>query len=210
MVGTEAAAWAALGKMLVQQRVQLDPRYMNRSLFAAERHINGRLAADIEKGRRQNYDAATVAAVEVAYGLPSGAIARAIARALSGDDPGPVPPAAHRPPPGPAGDGYLPTWDGPADLLARCELEVAEEVLAATEVHGPNPPAAVIFPGDSPIAVWERNVWSDEGLSRKVRQRMVAIGRAERARGAGEGRRGRTGLCPDCLSRSQFALIATL
>ena len=68
------ADWKRLGAQLTQRRVELDPRYMNRSLFCAERGLNYRLTYDIESGARTNYGTITLRAIEVAYGLAMGAI----------------------------------------------------------------------------------------------------------------------------------------
>jgi len=68
------ADWKRLGTALTQRRVEIDPRYMNRSLFCAERGLNYRLTYDIEAGARTNYGAITLRAIEVAYELEVGAI----------------------------------------------------------------------------------------------------------------------------------------
>lgn len=76
----DSKAWERLGQMLVRRRVELDPRYA-RSLqvFADERHINYRLAWDIEGARRVNYTRASLALVELAYGLEHGSVEEALA-----------------------------------------------------------------------------------------------------------------------------------
>lgn len=70
----------------MRRRIELDPRYANRQVFAAERGINYRIVSSFERGERSNYDASTIAAIEVGYGLRPGAIAGA----LDGGDLGPV------------------------------------------------------------------------------------------------------------------------
>jgi hypothetical protein len=80
MDGAEtAAAWARLGKLLTERRARLDPRYMNRRLFASERGLDYRLVSDIEKARRQTFEGSTLAAIEAAYQLQPGAIGRFLA-----------------------------------------------------------------------------------------------------------------------------------
>lgn len=73
-----ASSWARLGEMLVQRRVEIDPRYRNRRLFAAERGLNWRLLYDIERAKRTNFESETLAAIEVAYSLVPGSIPRAL------------------------------------------------------------------------------------------------------------------------------------
>lgn len=68
-----------VGLLLVQRRIEIDPRYRNRRTFAAERGMNWRLLHDIERAKRANFEPETLAAVEVAYDLAPGAIARALA-----------------------------------------------------------------------------------------------------------------------------------
>jgi hypothetical protein len=71
--------WIKMGEKLVRRRIELDPRYVNRQLFATERGVSYRIATDIEKGRRANYEQGTIAAIEVAYSVTPGSIARALA-----------------------------------------------------------------------------------------------------------------------------------
>ena len=79
MAITESAAWTRLGELLIQRRVQLDPRYRNRRLFAIERGLDSRLVADIERARRQNFEGVTLAAaIEAAYRLEPGSIGRTL------------------------------------------------------------------------------------------------------------------------------------
>jgi hypothetical protein len=65
----DMTTWKRLGQLLEQQRVQLDTRYANMTLFAAERGVDYRLCWDAEHGARDNYRRATLAALEIAYGL---------------------------------------------------------------------------------------------------------------------------------------------
>ena len=81
------APWARLGKLLIQRRAQLDPRYMNRRLFADDRGLDYRLVADIERARRQNFEESTLAAIEVAYAWAPDSILRV----LADGDPMPLP-----------------------------------------------------------------------------------------------------------------------
>ncbi len=73
-----ATSWTRLGELLVQRRVEIDPRYRNRQLFADERGLNWRLLHDIERAKRTNFEPETLAAVEVAYSLAPGSVVRAL------------------------------------------------------------------------------------------------------------------------------------
>lgn len=82
-----AADWERLGEQLTRRRVELDPRYANRTAFAAERGIDYRLAYDVEEAKRANFRPATIAAIEVAYAVAPGSVRRA----LEGGDLEPLP-----------------------------------------------------------------------------------------------------------------------
>jgi hypothetical protein len=71
--------WTRLGELLVRRRIELDPRYVNRQLFSNERGVHYRTVSDIERHRRDNYEAVTIAAIEVAYALTPGSIGRVLA-----------------------------------------------------------------------------------------------------------------------------------
>jgi hypothetical protein len=65
----DKAARQRLGRLLTQARVELDPRYRNRALFARERGINYRLAQDAENAATEvGGDYATRVAISLAYG----------------------------------------------------------------------------------------------------------------------------------------------
>lgn len=67
------------------RRIELDPRYRNRTLFVAERADAGpqssayRTVFDLERARRTNYEPATLAFVESLYQLVPGCIAEYLA-----------------------------------------------------------------------------------------------------------------------------------
>lgn len=73
------ANWKQLGEQLVRRRIELDPRYANRRLFADERGVNYRTVSDVERGRRDNYEDATITALEVAYAVKPGSVSHALA-----------------------------------------------------------------------------------------------------------------------------------
>lgn len=62
-------AWERLGRLLISRRVQIDPAFRNRQKFIAATGLHERLVSDLERGRRFSYRAATIDAVEAAYGL---------------------------------------------------------------------------------------------------------------------------------------------
>lgn len=80
-----AEAWAALGDLLLKRRIELG--HPKRAPFAeAAGFRNDRVLFDLEKGRRDNYDPATLALVERAYQWQPGAIEAFVSR---GVDPAP-------------------------------------------------------------------------------------------------------------------------
>lgn len=72
------AIWAALGRLLMARRVQLDPAWTNRKLFAEDNQLSRqyRTISDIETGRRDDYSAPILALIERAYRYETGSIAR--------------------------------------------------------------------------------------------------------------------------------------
>lgn len=97
----DPAAWKRLGEQLTLRRAEIDPRYANRTLFAAERDIDYRLAYDIEEGRRSNYRTTTLAGIATAYAVTLDSM-RAVLSAdgrLEGTRQPPAPPAGTTVPP---------------------------------------------------------------------------------------------------------------
>lgn len=66
----------SLGAALKARRVELDPAYKNRALFAQHTGLNYRLIGDIEQARRDVYRGTTMQAIERAYRLKPGSIQR--------------------------------------------------------------------------------------------------------------------------------------
>ncbi|MEU8151690.1 hypothetical protein [Nonomuraea sp. NPDC048901] len=82
-MSTDAPDWKALGDLLVIRRVQLHPQYKNRRKFVADTHSGSsdswyRMITSIETGARDNYGRETLAAMEVAYQLEAGSLARTL------------------------------------------------------------------------------------------------------------------------------------
>lgn len=121
------ANWKRLGEQLVRRRIELDPRYSNRQLFAAERGVNYRVVSDVERGRRDNYEDGTVTALEVAYAVAPGSIGRALAGGGLDPLPAPAPPEPGAPrtpfadlaPAEPADDTAWDLFPDPADKTLR-------------------------------------------------------------------------------------------
>lgn len=87
MSSHDREAWERLGEMLVRRRLELDPRYRNRRTFTREHAPDlYRIVNDIELGRRDNYEPATLAAIEAAYQLPLGGIGRFLDGQLAAAD----------------------------------------------------------------------------------------------------------------------------
>jgi hypothetical protein len=76
-------AWARLGRLLMERRARLNPRWTVRKAFAADVGLNAGLIRDIETAQRDTYTPATLAAVETAYRYAPGSIANV----LEGGDP---------------------------------------------------------------------------------------------------------------------------
>jgi hypothetical protein len=66
--------WDEVATRLKRRRVELDPRYRNRTTFSAERNINLKLAQDIENCDRRNFDETTLTIIEMAYAWAPGSI----------------------------------------------------------------------------------------------------------------------------------------
>lgn len=121
--------WQRLGELLIRRRLDLDPRYRNRQVFADERGAEYRIVSDIERGRRSNFHAATIANIERAYGLSSGAIARYVDGGEL-DEPRP-----RAPEPPPAGRRLKVLETGDEAGLRPYIREVAQELCRAAEKH---------------------------------------------------------------------------
>lgn len=136
-----AADWERLGELLTRRRVDLDPRFQNRTVFAEERGLNYRLAYDIEEAKRSNFRPATLAAIASAYAVT----AESVSAVLRGDgELEPLPADAPRitavPAPVPPG-ATLSAIDRIAALIATAtpaELEIldatVEGIVAGDEV----------------------------------------------------------------------------
>jgi hypothetical protein len=161
--------WARVGGQLSHRRVEIDPRYRNRRLFAEERGVNWRLLHDLERAKRTNFEPETLTAFEVAYSLVRGSFTRSLA---GGElEPLPVegqPPAgAGSPPLSPVADDVDP------EALAPFIAGVWREVGAAVaEHHREDPAGAQIF--DDPQ---EQRIWDSSGplKTREEKVHLIAL-----------------------------------
>jgi hypothetical protein len=160
------AQWERLGELLLQRRAQLDPRYGRRTRFADERHLDYRIAYEVEKARRHNFGDGTLAAIEAAYELAPGSIMRTVA----GGPLEPRPGAGHEgatghdrlravagpePPIEPAPASVPVSFDMVTQLVRPALITSATAIRAHAEaVLARNPAArgADIFPGEPDLA----------------------------------------------------------
>lgn len=118
MPPADRTAWARLGRLLAERRVQISPRYANRRLFAGEREMNWRTLHDIELAKRGNFRPETMRAFEAAYMLVPGSLDRV----LAGGDLEPLP-VARATAPEPARRGGEPQGDAAWDLFPDDETK---------------------------------------------------------------------------------------
>ena len=114
MPPADRTAWARLGRLLAERRVQISPRYANRRLFAADREMNWRTLHDIELAKRDNFRPDTMRAFEAAYMLVPGSLDRTLA---DGELEPLPPPRAAAPEPAPARRDGEPQDDAAAKLF---------------------------------------------------------------------------------------------
>ena len=139
--------WQLLGPLLIQRRTALDPRYHNRTTFAEVTGLNYRVVYDIEEARRTNFGGSILAAIEAAYRLEPGSIARFLTGA----------PLDVQPSAGGRDSTVTPVPEPPApvhsDVPALNRLPVKQrfidEVRADLEARKP------------PQGAWEETIWND-------------------------------------------------
>lgn len=130
---TASPAWERVGEQLVRRRIEVDPRYSNRQTFADERGVNYRTISDIERGRRDNYEDATIAALEVAYVVRPGSIRRAVD---DGGDLEPATAAAPSRPLRPVSTPPMPSPGSPAEEILAGLLASYPDDKVVTDVLG--------------------------------------------------------------------------
>lgn len=196
--------WQRLGELLIRRRLDLDPRYRNRQVFAAERGVEYRIVSDFERHRRSNYHAVTIAEIERAYDLPPGSVGRV----LAGGDLEPAPDAPRRA----SGPTEEPADPGVINLARQYGIDasnpddpwirpVRQEIADAIMVHGADAAGSQIF-RDQPASHIEAAIWDDPRMNRKSKEAFIALMRADRAGSeAGQGNgASRIGLAPPVAS----------
>jgi hypothetical protein len=137
-----------LGQLLIRKRLDLDPRYRNRQVFADERGVEYRIVSDIETARRENFQAVTIAELEHAYALAPGAIGRFIDR---GGELEPAPAVADL-----AAAAASRRREQDADPeLAPFLQSVREDLAKAMARYGPGFTGAQAFAKAAEAAVWD-------------------------------------------------------
>jgi hypothetical protein len=157
--------------MLIQRRTALNPRWHNRTEFAQATGLSYRLVYDAEEARRSNFGTSTLAALEAAYRLTPGSIARF----LAGGELEPQEAAASLPEPAPP-RRQLRILDDPSISASElaAELAVVEAELAAR-----------VPPRDSD----EARIWQMPDLLPDERRKFVAVLRILRRGPGGERKR---------------------
>lgn len=152
MSSHDREAWERLGEMLVRRRLELDPRYRNRRTFTREHAPDlYRIVNDIELGRRDNYEPATLAAIEAAYSLPAGTIGRLL-------------------------DGQLATSDGPSAAPERTPRTRVIPALRRTPALEPY--AAVVeleHKAQIPPRAGEQDVWDSDAFGDEEKVNFIAM-----------------------------------
>lgn len=165
-------AWERLGRLLIEWRARLDPRYTRRKDFAAEVGLNYGLVRDIETAQRDTFTAATIVAIERAYQLAPGSIEEALAggELTPAVEPGALPGLAAQ-----MHGTVAPA--GQEDELRSALLEVAKR-LSTDELR------AILRERDARLAAdagfddewsgpYEAQIWAMDGLSRFARRNAI-------------------------------------
>jgi hypothetical protein len=188
---TDSDVWQRLGNLLMRRRIELDPRYKNRTLFTAERGVEYRIVNAIERGERSNYDQITITSLEVAYGLAPGAVSRYLAEVtdrlelLSDAGPPTAPPAEGSPRHNfPEREDISPARIAPYVALVR------QDLAAAIVRYGTGHTGAQAFSAPYEAAVWDR-----VSMPASDREELIALFRLFADEGTGTGGEGsETGL----------------
>jgi hypothetical protein len=166
---------AGLGKLLEARRGELG--YESRPAFERATGLNTRLAADVEKGYRDNFKPDTIGRIAAAYQVTSGSMMAV----LRGDAAELVPAAPPRPPPAPpVPAGGVPSWM--TEEEKRRLQPWADEIWERLVRHGQDASGAVLFgAGTQDAADWDawkaRGVWSLRemvAMAAEVRRRLDA------------------------------------
>ena len=178
--------WEALGALLVQRRTALNPRWHNRTAFAEATGLSYRLVYDAEEARRTNFGNSALAAIEAAYRLEPGAIARFLAGGQLGYQP--LPQEAAKPHGSLTG---IPVIDQAAtdEELEPYVRQIRRQIADAVADYGPEVSGEIIFgPGH------EADAWNAKMMPPDATVKMLALFRLFAARNVGGEHGARTGL----------------
>lgn len=162
-----------LGDLLRYRRIELNPAWQNREVFAAAHDISARVLSALENGKRFNFEPGTRARIEVAYQLAPGSLQRTAAA-------GPLEPAAT--PGRPATQLTLvPVDDAAAERRRLADQWAAmvtapvgpelREVKAVIDAAPPGATGSEIFPGQPALA----GIWDLREVPPQVRMLLVAV-----------------------------------
>jgi hypothetical protein len=179
-----------LGAQLTERREELDPRYYTREVFAAERGINLRMAADLEKGRPRNFTPLTLRdTVAPAYQVTYESVLDAADGGRLVAVPG-SPPVSAATPSSPAIPGSGDSRTGPMlgmiadaapdDDVAPFLKQVRTELAAAFAEYGPEFTGSQAF-----TARHEIDTWDNPRLGGAEKERLIATLRLFRSEGTG-------------------------
>jgi hypothetical protein len=172
-------AWERLGRLLIERRARLNPRYATRKVFASETQLNLGLVRDIETAQRASFTPATIAKLEQAYQLAPGAIGRALAggELEEAQQPGGLPPLSMQAQGTVGREESLPDGELRATLIEvarRLPVEDLRAVLQEKE-RGEEPEGGLYADAD------ERRIMEMESLSPYVRHHLVVALHTARA-----------------------------
>lgn len=201
-----------LGELLIRRRLDLDPRYRNRQVFADERGVEYRIVSDIERARRSNFHAVTIAEIERAYKLPAGAVARY----LDGGSLEPQPLAdtgAPRALHAPAARALVDFTEGEKPEVLRPYIEpvlraaydaldvldrLGGDIPDPSEVPGMEQAVAAVPGALLPLTPKETDLWDDRRLM--LREKLVIIARSRQLNAQMDEQARRTGLNRACIA----------
>lgn len=171
-------AWERLGRLLIERRARLNPRYATRKVFAEEASLNLGLIRDIETAQRDTFTPASIASLEQAYQLAPGAIGRALAGGeLEEAPPGGLPPLTVQAQGTVGREESLPDGELRATLIEvarRLPVEDLRAVLREKE-RGEEPEGGLYADAD------ERRIMEMDTLSPGVRHHLVVALHTARA-----------------------------
>lgn len=171
-------AWERLGRLLIERRARLNPRYATRKVFAEEASLNLGLIRDIETAQRDTFTPASIASLEHAYQLAPGAIGRALAGGELEESPSGGLPSLSMQAQGTVGrEESLPDDELRATLIEVARRLSADDLRAILREKERGEESADSLYADAD----ERRIMEMESLSPYVRHHLVVALRTARA-----------------------------